>query len=83
MYNLKKRHIVVIDWCCMCKRDGLLLHCEVVCALWSTFLSRFGLSWVIPRRVASLLVDWWYYSECCCVKNGDFLSFVVSLERTR
>jgi len=39
----------------MCKMNGEfvdhLLHCEVVCALWNIFFSRFGLSWVIPRRV--------------------------------
>jgi hypothetical protein len=62
MNNLKKRYVVVVDKCCMCKRDGesvdyLLLHCEV--ALWSVFYSRFGLSWVMPRRVAGLYACWW------------------------
>jgi hypothetical protein len=38
MDNLRKRHVIVIDWCCMCKRHGesvdhLLLHCEVASAL--------------------------------------------------
>jgi hypothetical protein len=64
MDNLRKRHVIVVDWCCMCKRDGesvdhLLLHCEVACALWSAFFSRFGLSWVMPRRVADLYACWW------------------------
>jgi hypothetical protein len=31
--NLRKRNVIVVDWCCMCKRNGefvcLLLHCEV------------------------------------------------------
>jgi hypothetical protein len=32
--NLRKRNVIVVDWCCMCKRsresiDNLLLHCEV------------------------------------------------------
>ena len=32
--NLQKQWLVVIDWCCMCKRDGetidhLLLHCPI------------------------------------------------------
>jgi hypothetical protein len=36
--NLRKRHVIVINRCCMCKRHGesvdhLLLHCETVCAL--------------------------------------------------
>lgn len=52
----------MVDKCCMCKRDGLsvdylFLHCEV--ALWSVFYSRFGLSWVMPRRVAGLYTCWW------------------------
>jgi hypothetical protein len=33
--NLRKRKIVVVDCCCMCKKSGetidhLLLHCEVM-----------------------------------------------------
>jgi hypothetical protein len=32
--NLRKRGIIVVEWCCMCKQSGesikyLLLHCEV------------------------------------------------------
>jgi hypothetical protein len=42
--NLCKRGLIVVDWCCMCKRSGesinhLLLHCEVACTLWSAFFS--------------------------------------------
>jgi hypothetical protein len=49
MDNLRKRHVIVIDRCCMCKRNResmnhLLLHCEVACALWKVFFSRFELS---------------------------------------
>jgi hypothetical protein len=37
MDNIKK-HIIVVKWCCMCKKIGesmnhLLLHCEIVNAL--------------------------------------------------
>jgi hypothetical protein len=33
--NLRKRNIVVVEWCCMCKKivksiNHLLIHCEVV-----------------------------------------------------
>jgi hypothetical protein len=34
MDNLRKRHIIVVDWCCICKKseesvDHLLIHCEM------------------------------------------------------
>jgi hypothetical protein len=59
MDNLRKMHVVVVDRCCICKGDGksvdhLLLHCMVVCALWSACFSCFELSWVMPRRVVDL-----------------------------
>jgi hypothetical protein len=49
----------------MCKRDGefvdhLLLHCDVVSALWSVLFSRLGMSWVMPRRVINLFACWWF-----------------------
>jgi hypothetical protein len=58
-HNLRKRRVIVIDGCCMCKRnresvDHLLLHCEVDCALWNAIFSRFGLSWVMPLWVVDL-----------------------------
>jgi hypothetical protein len=36
--NLKKRHVILVDRCCMCKRKGesvdhLLLHCDVAYAM--------------------------------------------------
>jgi hypothetical protein len=45
MDNLTKWNLIVVDWCCMCKKSGemvdhLLLHCEVARALWN---SVFGL----------------------------------------
>ena len=57
MDNLWKQRIIVVDRCCMCKRneesiDHLLLHFEVVCAIWNVFLSLFGLSW-------DLYASWW------------------------
>jgi len=61
--NLRKRSVVVIEWCCMCKKNGesiehLLLHCEVACNLWSYILTLFGVEWVMPRRVKELLTSW-------------------------
>jgi hypothetical protein len=51
--NLRKQHVIVVNRCCMYKRseetmDHLLLHCEVVSALWSAFFDCFGLSRVMP-----------------------------------
>jgi len=53
----------VIEWCCMCKKNGesidhLLLHCEVACDLWSYILILFGVEWVMPRTVLKLLTNW-------------------------
>jgi hypothetical protein len=47
MDNLRKRHVIVIDRCCMCKRneesvDHILLHCAIACALWKFFLVALG-----------------------------------------
>jgi hypothetical protein len=36
MSNLRKRQIIVIDWCCICKKSGktvhFLLHCKIASA---------------------------------------------------
>jgi hypothetical protein len=62
MDNLRKRHVIVVDRCCMCKSNGKfvnhLLHCEVAYALWNVFFSRFGLSLVMPSRVVNLFACW-------------------------
>jgi len=63
MDNLRKRHIIIVDRCCLCKRDResvdhILLHCDVASALWNIF-SRFDISWVMPRRVLDLVACWW------------------------
>jgi hypothetical protein len=62
--NLRKRHVIVVDRCCMCKRneesvDHLLLHCDVAYSIWIAFFSRFGLFWVMPRHVVNLYACWW------------------------
>jgi len=63
--NLMKQHVIVIDRCYMCKKiaesvDNLLLHCDMASSLWSSFFSRFGMSWVMPRRFIVLLACWWF-----------------------
>jgi hypothetical protein len=54
--NLRKWNVLVMDRCCMCKRneksvDHLLIHCDVACAIWITFFTFFifGLTWVMPK----------------------------------
>jgi hypothetical protein len=61
--NLRKRGLIVVDLCCMCKRSGesinhLLLHCEVARTLWSVLFTLFGVKWVMNGRVLDLLAGW-------------------------
>ena len=63
MQNLRRRHVMVIDWCYMCKVSGestdhLLLHCPIATDLWNCMLSLFGLHWVMPKGVLELLACW-------------------------
>jgi hypothetical protein len=51
----------------------------VAYAIWTIFFSCFGLSWVMPRRVVCLLVDYRQHLECCRV-DGIFMIFMVSME---
>jgi hypothetical protein len=61
--NLRKRRVIIVDWCCMCKVHGetvnhLLLHCTVAQELWSLIFVLFGITWVMPRGVVDLLLCW-------------------------
>jgi hypothetical protein len=61
--NLRKMNVIVIEWCCLCKKSGesidhLLLHCEVARDLWSYILILFGVVWVMPRTVLEFLNSW-------------------------
>ena len=61
--NLRKRRVIILDWCCMCKSSGestnhLLLHCPVAWELWSMVCILFGTLWVMPRSVVDLLTCW-------------------------
>jgi len=58
--NLRRRGIVVVEWCVMCKKHGesvdhLFLHCDVARVVWSYFYSLFGVEWVMPSSVLDLL----------------------------
>jgi hypothetical protein len=80
----------------MCKKeektvDHLLLHCESAQFLWNAFFSRFGLAWVMPRRVVDLLHCWWSgggggggaSTQYCGLENGTNLYHVVPLVREK
>ena len=61
--NLRKRRLMLIDWCCMCKANGesidhLFLHCSIARDLWSLAFSAFGVWWVMPCHVLELLLCW-------------------------
>jgi hypothetical protein len=61
--NLRKRQLIILDWCCMCKSSGetvnhLLLHCPIAWELWNMVLIIFGTSWVMPWGVEDLLCCW-------------------------
>jgi hypothetical protein len=60
--NLWKRIMMIIDWCCMCKTSGqslehFLLHCMVARDIWLFVLVLFGVSWVMPKMVAQMLME--------------------------
>ena len=60
----KKRNLIVINRCSLCKSDDenvdhLFLHSEIARSLWYAVFSQFGLSWVMPSKVAGLFACWW------------------------
>ena len=63
MDNLRKKNIIVVEWCCMCKKSGesinhFLLHCEVAIELWNMVCQLFGVTWVMPGRMKECLESW-------------------------
>ena len=61
--NLRKRGIIIMDWCCMYKESGesvnhLFIHCPVASDLWTMYFNLFGVSWVMPKGVVDLLSCW-------------------------
>jgi hypothetical protein len=83
--NLRKRGLIVVEWCCMCKRSGesinhLLLHCEVAHTLWSVLFSLFGVKWVMNGRVLDPMACWkgqrGNKMVMGGVENGPFVPFV-------
>ena len=61
--NLVKKNLPRVNWCCLCRCDEetvdhLLLHCKFAHALWSEVFLMFGVQWVMPSTIVSLLFTW-------------------------
>jgi hypothetical protein len=59
----KKKNIIVMDWCCMCKNSGesidhILLRCEVAIEIWNKVFQLFGVMRVMPGRLKDCLGSW-------------------------
>ena len=64
--NLRLRGRILVNRCCMCHCneetvDHLLLHCPVAHSLWVYMLQIFGIQWVMPGSVESLVYCWSYW----------------------
>jgi hypothetical protein len=78
--NLRKRHVIVIDWC-LCNVCGesiahLLLHCLAAREIWSFIFSMFNILWVMPCGVMDLLSCWGY--SCCNVRIRKIWDMIPS-----
>ncbi|XP_075654696.1 uncharacterized protein LOC142624842 [Castanea sativa] len=61
--NLVKKNLPLVNWRCLCRRDEetvdhILLHCQFASALWCEVLIMFGVQWVMPDTIVSLLFAW-------------------------
>ena len=60
--NLCKKKVLILDWCYMCKSNGvvdhILLYCPIVYELWSMVFTLFGIHWAMPKTVVELLACW-------------------------
>ncbi len=61
--NFRKRNLIILDWCCICKQSGesvdhLLLHCSLARELWSMVFVLFDVNWVMPCHVFNLWACW-------------------------
>ena len=62
--------------------DHLLIHCENAYALWSDMFMMFGIQWVLPDKVASLLLGWrnWFGKRSSNVWNLMLAYVMVNVE---
>ena len=90
--NLMLRGLPLANkWCmCCCNKesvDHLLLHCPVARSLWVQMLQVFGIQWVMPGSVESLVFCWsnWLGKFSSDIWNmvPGYLMWVVWMERNR
>jgi hypothetical protein len=81
-----------VDRCCLCKRerereyvDHILLHCDVAYALWTNILNRFGMSWVMSKKIIDLFACWWRSGRpmSADLEDDAYLHPLVCLERNK
>ena len=67
--------------------DHLLIHCPVAYSLWMRMLQVFGIQWVMPGLVKSLLFCWynWFGKFSLDIWNmvPGCLMWVIWMERNR
>ena len=90
--NLILRGLPLVNRCCMCccnkeTVDHLLLHCPVAHSLWVRMLQVFGIQWVMPGSMESLVSCWsfWLGKFSSNIWNmvPGCLMWVVWMERNR
>ena len=84
--NLRKRCIIIVDWCYMCRRSGesvdhLLLHYPIAYEQQTMVWSLFGLHWVMPQRVLDVLASWQgtfgrHHNEAVWIARFIFFFFI-------
>ena len=79
IYNLRNRHIIVLNWCYLCNMcgelvDHLLLYCPIAYELWSMVCCLFSIHWVMTNKIFELLVLW--QGKFGRHRNIDFWRFV-------
>ena len=90
--NLMLQDLSLANQCCMCccneeSVDHLLLHCPVAHSLWVQILQVFGIQWVMPSSVESLVFCWSYWLGKFTLDIWNMvpgcLMWVVWMERNR
>lgn len=60
---LRRKGLILTNICNLCKKDGesmdhILMHCPFSWEVWFEILRDFGVRWVCPRDLKSLLAAW-------------------------